>query len=383
MSLAVPIAFWTSVALLVYIYFGYPLTVWAVGLLKRTKLDREPWTGPISVVVVAYNEATRLRAKLNSIFDSDCGSQIREVLIGSDGSTDATAYLIDEYGDDRVRLIEFEERRGKPACLNDLIAECSSEVIVLTDARQELHPQAISTLAATFADFRIGAVSGELVLRESRGETSAARGIGFYWKYEKFIRRCESRFRSVPGATGALYAIRRNVFRPIAEDSILDDVVLPMQIIERGYHCAFEPGAIAYDEPSQSPTKESIRKRRTIAGCVQLMRDHPRWLNPRVNPIWWEYVSHKILRLFSPLLLVIAAATNVWLASDPRYLCLASVQGAFYVTAFMGWYYQHIGRRSAVFGPSLMFVALNLTTLAAWWDAMRGRFTPKWQQAAP
>ena len=381
MHLSLLIAFWVSAALVVYIYFGYPLTVWAVGLLWRTKLDREPWTGPISVVVVAYNEATRLRAKLDSIFASDCAAQIQEVLIGSDGSTDATSYLIDEYADDRVRLIEFPERRGKPACLNDLIAQCTSEVVILTDARQKLHPEAISKLAANFADVRVGAVSGELVLKASAGETSAARGIGFYWRYEKFIRRCESRFRSVPGATGALYAIRRNVFRPIPEDSILDDVVLPMRIIERGYHCAFEPEAVAYDEPSQSASKESIRKRRTIAGCVQLLRDHRRWLNPSGNPIWWEYVSHKILRLFSPLLLVIAAVTNVALAGDPWYLCFASVQGAFYLTAFMGWHYQRIGRRSAVFGPSLMFVALNLTTLAAWWDAMRGRFTPKWQQA--
>ena len=382
MPLSLQIAFWLSVALLGYIFLGYPVSIWVVGWLRPTRLDREPWARSISVVLVVHNEESRVRRKLSSILRSDCAHLICEVLVGSDGSTDGTAAVVESYPDDRVRLVEFNERRGKPACLNDLIAECTSEIVVLTDVRQELDPTAISRLASLFADVRTGAVSGELMFKQAETSSSAARGIGVYWRYEKFIRRCESRFRSVPGATGAFYVIRRNVFRPIPDSTILDDVAIPMQIVARGYHCAFEPGAIAWDEPSGSPEQEAIRKRRTIAGCVQLMREFPEWLSPMSNPIWFEFVSHKILRLLSPMLLVIAAVTNAMLVTADPYFQLMAVQGILYLCAALGWHYQRRGVSTRFSGVLLMFVALNITTVKAWWDALRGRFNPTWQRAA-
>jgi cellulose synthase/poly-beta-1,6-N-acetylglucosamine synthase-like glycosyltransferase len=376
------IAFWLCTLGLLYIYLGYPLLVWLVGLCWRTRLDHEPWKKPISIVIVAHNEASRLREKLDSIFASDCADQVCEVIVGSDGSTDTTPFVVSEYPDHRVRMVQFEERRGRPACLNDLVPECLSDVVVLTDVRHQLEPTAIRRLLEPFADVRVAAVSGELVLRKSDKDTATARGRSAFWKYEKFLRRCESRFRSVPGAIGALYAVRKNVFRKIPENTILDDVVLPMQLVMRGYHCAFEPGAIVYEELSASPRHDAMRRRRMIAGCFQLMRNHPAWLMPHTNPIWWEFISHKMLRLASPLLLAGATAANVLLVNEPRYAVCLALQFAFYVTAGMGWYYQRRGQRSRVFGPSLTFVSMNLMTLAAWWDALRGRFSPTWPRAA-
>lgn len=382
MPISLQIAFWLSLALLAYIYAGYPLLVWLAGIVRPTRLEREPWSRALSVVLVVHNEEGRIRRKLDSILRSDCADQICEILVGSDGSDDGTCAIVDSYPDDRVRLVEFSERRGKPACLNELIPDCRAEIVVLTDVRQELEPTAISRLAELFADVRTGAVSGELVFRHSGADSSAAQGIGAYWRYEKFIRRCESRFRSVPGATGALYAIRRNVFQSVPNCTILDDVAIPMQLVARGYHCAFEPGAVAYDEPSASPEQESVRKRRTIAGCAQLMREFPEWLSPRANPIWWEFVSHKILRLFSPLLLIVAAVTNALLVRFDPYFGLLAAQGVLYLAAALGWHYQRRGVGVRFTGVLLMFVALNVTTVSAWWDALRGRFNPAWQRAA-
>jgi poly-beta-1,6-N-acetyl-D-glucosamine synthase len=206
--------------------------------------------------------------------------------------------------------------------------------------------------------------------------------MGFYWSYEKLIRSAEGRFRSVPGATGAIYAMRRTLFRPIPPQTILDDVVIPMQAVEQGYRCLLERGAEAYDRPSVSTSKESIRKRRTITGCAQLIVSQPRWLLPWRNPIWWEYCSHKLMRLVSPLLLVGAGATNVWLMRNPVYSVCLALQGTLYVSALAGWLSQQFGRKSAVFGPSLMFVTLNTTTIAALWDAACGRFQATWRKAA-
>lgn len=375
------IIFWLSIAGIGYIYVGYPLLVWACGRFWGTELDREPWTGPISVVIVAHNEATDLWEKLDSIFASDCADQICEVLVGSDGSTDETVRTINNYPEDRVRLVEFEERCGTPACLNELIPQCTSEIVVLTDARQRLHYEAISGLAAVFADVRVAAVSGEVVTQDPEQANPAGGGVGFYGKYERWIRRSESRFRSVPGVTAALYAIRRNVFRPLPVDAVLDDVVLPMQLVSRGYHCAFEPGAIAYDYPLPSPEQDVARKRHTIAGCAQLLQLKPGWLSPHTNQIWWEYMSHKIARLASPLLLVGAGVANFALIGHWIFAELAALQILLYLMAFLGWHYQRRGSRLKLCGPPLTFVMLNTTTLAALWDAVQGRFTPTWQRA--
>ena len=379
---AVAVIFWVSVFLLAYIYAGYPLLVWALGRVRPFVPRREVFTGRMSVVIVGYNEASRLSQKLQSLMASDCASLIEDVLIGSDGSDDNTAEVIANFGDPRVRLVSFEERRGKPAVLNDLVPQCRTELVILMDARQALDPSALSRLAACFADERVGVVSGELVFRSEHADSTAAEGIGAYWKYEKFIRKSESRFRSVPGATGALYAIRKSLFRPIPPQTLLDDVVIPMQAIEQGYRCLIEPGAIAYDTPSQSSQQESVRKRRTIAGAAQLVINQPRWLLPWKNPIWIEFVSHKIARLCSPALLVTAAVANIALASQLLYGVLVGLQFAFYAAAGVGFIFQRQGKKSSLFGLPLMFVSLNTTTTAALWDALRGRFHATWQRAA-
>ena len=161
-----------------------------------------------------------------------------------------------------------------------------------------------------------------------------------------------------------------------------------MQAIERGYNCLFEPRAIAYDRPSQSSGQEAIRKRRTIAGAAQLMVQHPRWLFPSMNPLWFEFFSHKICRLASPFLLIAALGSN-WLLRDtaPLYGILLPIQGLFYEAAILGWLIQQSGRHQLLsragrcLGPFLMFLTLNLTTVAALWDALRGKYRVTWRKA--
>ena len=154
-----------------------------------------------------------------------------------------------------------------------------------------------------------------------------------------------------------------------------------MKIVTQGYRCVFEPRAIAWDTPSQSLGRESVRKRRTIAGAAQLVVNHPSWLVPWNNPIWLEFVSHKLLRLASPFLLLVVLVTNYALVSTHLlYAGLLFGQVAFYYTAFAGWMCQRIGQPSVLFGLQLTFMTLNLTTLAALWDAARGRFRVTWQR---
>lgn len=382
MTGALQIAFWASVAGLAYIYAGYPLLVAALGRWCGRRVYTEFRPRHVSVALVVHNEARNIRRKLDSLLAMTHAECLSEILVGSDGSTDETCDLVRTYPDARVRLCAFADRRGKPAVLNDLLAQCAGEIVLLTDARQEMDPDCLTQLLANFADPSVGVVSGELILRASRTATTAAEGIGFYWTYEKFIRKAESRFRGVPGATGACYALRRELYRPIPDDTILDDVAIPLQVVAAGGRCVFESRARVYDDPSQSPQQEAVRKRRTIAGAAQLVRKFPQWLSPFRQPLWFEYVSHKVLRLASPLLLVTVLATNAALSALPAYAGLLILQGLFYLSAAAGWWCQRAGRRAAVFGPSLMFLTLNWTTAQALWDACRSRYQVTWKKAA-
>lgn len=373
--------FWFSLAGLVYIYLGYPLLVKVLAQVFPMRRERHSADQKVSLVIACHNEAERIGHKLSVLLQSTQAGLIDEVLIGSDGSTDEFSAAVAEVNDSRVRLVEFSERRGKPAVLNDLIPQCRSEIVVLCDARQVLSDDAIPELLANFADPKVGVVSGELLFRQSSSDSTASRGIGAYWRYEKMIRRAEAQFRSVPGATGALYAIRREAFQPIPDSTLLDDVVIPMLAVTQGWRCVFERQAIAWDDPADSLGREAIRKRRTIAGAAQLVVHHPSWLLPWKNPIWLEFVSHKLLRLVSPVLLLSVAVTNILLSGQLPYSLLLLGQGCFYYSAFAGWLCQKIGRPSSIFGVQAMFLTLNATTVAALFDAVRGRFRVTWQRS--
>ncbi len=365
---------------MIYIFAGYPLLIFLLAKLRPRVVESKGEIKPFSIVITACNEEATLPSKLKNIFESTVAEKIVEVLIASDGSTDRTCEIIQEYADPRVKLHHFEERRGKPAMLNDVVPLCSSEIVVLMDARQMLAIDALQNLIQNFNDETIGVVSGELVFREEEG-TTASQGVGFYWKYEKFIRKHESKFASVPGATGAFYAIRKELFQPISQQTLLDDVQIPMQAVVQKKRCLFEPRAVIYDRPSQSTKQESIRKRRTIAGAFQLLLMNPGWLLPWKNPIWLQYLSHKVARLVSPLLLMIVAVTNVMLWESNLYRVILVLQFLFYTAAVVGWFCQRLGKRSRLLGPFLMFVSLNVTTLFALWDAVRGRFRVTWQRS--
>ena len=367
--------FWLSLAGLVYVYLGYPILVNLLAASFPMRRDRYLTDGQkVSVVIACHDEAVRIKNKLLELLSSPQACFIDEILIGSDGSNEDIAASIAALNDPRIRLVEFSNRRGKPAVLNDLVPQCRNEILVLCDARQILSDNAIPELLANFADPKVGVVSGELMFRQSSNDSTAGHGIGAYWRYEKMIRRAEAQFRSVPGATGAVYAIRREAFQKIPDSTLLDDVVIPMVAVTQGWRCVFERNAIAWDVPSDSLGREAVRKRRTIAGAAQLIVHHPSWLLPWKNPIWLEFVSHKILRLVSPALLLIVAVTNILLVSQLPYSLLLLGQISFYYSAFAGWLCQRLGRPSSIFGVQALFLMLNVTTVAALFDAIRGRF---------
>ena len=209
-----------------------------------------------------------------------------------------------------------------------------------------------------------------------------ARGVDAYWTYEKFIRDNESRSGSVPGATGALYALRKSLFRPIPDKTILDDVAIPLLITQQGFRCIFENRAKIYDDPSLSFEREAVRKRRTIAGNAQLTALYPRLLLPGCHPLWFRFLSHKVLRLFSPLLLLGLLLLNIPLLQIPVFAWTGRLQGIAYAIVLAGWLFKKAGLRSGWLGIPYLFFVLNVTTSLALWDAVTGRYEVRWTKSA-
>ena len=376
----IEIALVVSLTVLAYTYVGYPLLIWALARCFPRTVHRESCEPRVAVIIVAHNEAARIGCKIDTCMGVDYPKEKLRILVVSDGSGDATNEIVTSYAARGVTLLAFPTRRGKAACLNDAVASCDEDIVVFTDSRQRLDPLAIRCLVENFADPSIGAASGELVF-ETHGATAFGDGVDAYWRYEKFIRQQESRFHSTVGVTGALYALRRNCFRPIPADTILDDVVIPMNVVMERKRVVFENRAWAFDTPSRDHIQERVRKVRTIAGNYQLIVSHPRFFIPWRDSMFFQLISHKVLRLASPLFLLVLLVTNVILA--PRgflFQCLLAVQLLLYVLPAMGILWP-VARRWRVVKLATAFLFLNWFAVLGFIEFSRNRNAHLWRSS--
>lgn len=370
--------FWASLAALAYTFLGYALLI---GLLAkvagRPPRKSVPVTAPsVSAVLVAFNEQERILPRVENLLAANYPAEQLEILVVTDGSTDDTVTRLRGLANPRVRVLAREQRSGKSACLNAAIPQARGEIVVLCDARQRFAPHTIPELVANFSDPELGAVSGSLEIDPAA--TGVGGGVDLYWKLEKFIRACEGRFSSTIGATGAVYAIRRELFQPIPDDTLLDDVVIPMQIaVNHGRRVSFDPTAPAYDPQTTDPAKEKRRKLRTLAGNFQMLADHPGWLLPWRTGLWWQLLSHKYSRIVAPVFMVTMFAANSALAQAPFYRAVWFAHCAFYVLAGVGLLLPAL--RWKPFSLPAGFVFLNLMTVGGCVNWLRGAYRQgKW-----
>lgn len=359
--------FWVSCAIVVYVYLGYPalLTIWSWIRPRRLASGDSTLPG-VSIVIAARNEASRLAHRLDNLLQLDYPAARRQIIVVSDGSTDNTLAVLQRYRG-AVEIVAVKSG-GKALALNAGVARARHDILVFADARQVFARDALLELTAPFRDMRVGAVTGELLLdAESPGrrtadrrrtaargralakerragaerrrtiESTIADGVGLYWRYEKAIRRLESTVGSTLGATGAIYAIRRSLWAPLPDETILDDVLTPMRAVLAGYRTVFNPNARAFDRAAPDAQAEMRRKVRTLAGNYQILRLEPRLLLPWRNPVWLQYVSHKIGRLVVPYALLALAVSGAALAAHSLvYLTAFVAQCAFYILAAYG-----------------------------------------------
>ena len=362
------VLFWVCFALIGYAYFGYSVWLWVCAHVRSLPIRKSSsFTPSVSIIIAARNEEANLPAKLENLRQLKYPAQLLEIVVASDGSTDGTARILGEQASNIVAVI-LEESNGKACALNEAVRHASGEILVFMDARQYVELDAVSELVSCFADQAVGAVSGELLL-ESAAE-GAQEGLGIYWKIEKIVRRLESASGSVVGVTGAIYAIRRELYTEIPSGTILDDVFVPMNVARKGKRVVFESSAIARDRLFAEKGKEFSRKVRTLTGNYQLLRLSP-WLLSPANPLFFRFLSHKLLRLVVPMLLVLMLLAS-GLVGGPVYRTIFWLQVLFYVLAVLGTLVPSVKQFKPV-GVASTFVMLNAAAALAFYNFAAGR----------
>ena len=363
--------FWVSAALIGYVYLGFPALLTAITAVYKRPVRKGPFTPPVSLVIPAYNEERVIEEKLEACLRLDYPEDQLTIIVASDGSKDATAERARKYErDPRVRVLAFEQNRGKLAMLNDVMSGVDGGIVVFSDAATIPEPQSVRELAANFADPRVGAVSGIYKIRDDSG-AALGKQEDLYWKYETFLKEKEADLGSILGAHGALYAIRRDLY-PFPSSSIInDDFVIPMRIVAQGYRAAYEPKALAWEEAQDS--SGFGRRVRLMAGNFAQLAEMRGLVWP---PARWLtlffFLSHKAARLAAPFAMLAALVSNLFLLDSPFFRLTLALQVIFYGLSVLG---AMGGLRPRVLRLPYYFTMINLAAFFGFYYAVvrRGR----------
>jgi poly-beta-1,6-N-acetyl-D-glucosamine synthase len=373
------ISYWLCVAIALYPYLGYPAVAALLALSRGRRCQLEAATDPqpVTVVVAAHNEAQQIGRRVTEL--ARLAAEVHpqsEVIVVSDGSTDATGQIVRAALASNIHLIELPVNHGKAQALNCGVAAAQHDVVAFADARQTWDDATLPRLLERFADPQIGAVSGDLQLRTSSGGLAT---VDFYWRLEKALRVNESRWHSSIGVTGAVCAVRRSLFPRLPPGTILDDVYWPMAVVLQGRRVVHEPRALAYDQLPAEIQDEYRRKLRTLTGNFQLLSLIPGLVLPWKNPVWFQFLSHKVLRLVTPWLLLVAWCLSFALAGAMLYAVLFLGQSLAFLVGFVAWN-SHVMRRNRLLAVAAAVFALNYAAFIAFWVWLSGGAALTWKK---
>lgn len=376
------ILFWIAVLLIAYTYIGFPMFVVLRGLLLGRPYNRDELTAwpSVSMVISAYNEAKTIAEKLDNILSLDYPRERLEIVIASDGSSDGTDIIVERYKEYGVQLLSLP-RQGKASALNAAVAAARGEILVFSDANSMYKSDAIQALVKPFADPEIGGVAGNQVYLSEVSGGSSSDGERVYWSFDRMLKRFQGRSGNTLAATGAIYAIRKSLFRPIP-DGVADDLVTSTSVIAQGYRLVFAPDAIAYEPVAATNRAEFGRKLRVMIRCWRAFIFMRELLNPfRYGFYALQLFSHKILRylIVFPLLLLFLVSPLLW-KTGLIYQIATIAQVIFYSCALLGFLLNETR-----FGPMKMLTIpfyicmVNAATLVAIIKVLRGHQIKHWE----
>ena len=377
-------AFWLAACLMFYIYGGYPVWMYLRSRLQPRPQRQGSILPTVSIILAVHNGAALLRQKVAHLLSLNYPQDRMEIEIVSDGSTDGTDDILKEFQDPRIKCFQCSGHLGKAAALNIGMQSATGEILLFLDIRPWIESNALQLLVSNFEDPRVGCVTGELVLSEGGHDAGAKAVGGLYWRYEQWIRNCEAKVDSPLGVYGGFYAIRRKLASTLPEGTILDDMLQPLSVIRQGYRSVLDLRARVYDIWPKSLRGEFHRKVRTLAGNFQLLQLAP-WLLSRQNRLRFELISHKLMRLLVPLLLVILLASSALLANHSRlYAGALASQIVFYILAVLGSA-RNIPILTRLAAPASAFCMLNAAVVVGFYKFLftRGPLWKIWTSGVP
>ena len=356
----IKVLFWLSVFLVVYAYILYPLLL---ILLDRLNPVREPIFASrmpgVSVVIAAYNEEKHIAARIENLLELGCPRENLEIIIASDGSDDKTNEIVRSYEAQGVKLFAHPERRGKVNALNEAVPRASHAIVVFSDATTLFEKDVLKNLTRNFQNEKVGCVCG-LLRFVTAGGTRSGELEGVYWRFETMLKRLEGGRGALLGATGAIFAIRKELFIKLPSNTIIEDFVLPMKILERGYQVIFEPEAVALEETAKRIVHEKARRIRIGAGGFQALSLLGPMLNPARGFPALAFWSHKVIRWCVPFFMMTAGLTNLILIHEPLYFILFLLQCLFYLMALVGQALSWTHIYLKTFSLCYYFVSMNV-----------------------
>ncbi len=372
---------WLAATLLVYALIGYPLLM---ALIART-CERTGNATPssdvelptVSLIVPAYNEEVVLQRKIENALALDYPKEKLEIIVASDGSTDGTVAIAERFRGWGVMVLDFPERRGKAAVLNDAVSKAQGEVVCLCDANVLFESNALRWLVSRLQDSRIGAVTGDVRLTSE--DANFAAGEKLYYLLERAIQTGESHVGSVMGVDGGMYVLRKELFQSLPLDTILDDFVTTMRVIRQGKRVVYEPKAVARENGTPLARQEFRRRMRVSAGAMQALK---RGDFPPVTRIieFWQFLSHKLLRWLGPVWLMLLLGCSVWLSNASRiFLAITAAQLVFYSVALAATFSLSL-RRTRLGGVVFYFAMSHVAMAIGLVKGLLNRQPATWQR---
>lgn len=370
---------WLSIFLVFYVYAGYPVLLLAkqklFGARPRTVAGIEP---PVTLIISAFNEEDVIAEKIENSLALDYPAGKLEVMVVSDCSSDRTDEIVRGYSDRGVKLVRMKQRGGKTAGLNVAVPQAAGDIVIFSDANAMYDTGVVRMFVRNFADAAVGAATGESRYVVEDGDTSTA-SENLYWRYELALKRLESQLGSLVGGDGAIYAIRKALYRPL-QPSDLSDFVNPLQIVSQGYRNVYEGEAFSYEKGGESFDKEFRRKVRIVNRAWRGMMSMRHLLNPfRYGFFAIQAISHKLLRWLVPVFMLLAFFSNLLLIEQGGvYDLLFGAQVAFYGLAAIGLLQRNREQIARLFYIPYYFCLVNWASLRGIIDHFRGETYTVW-----
>jgi len=376
------IIFWLSVFLIIHSYILYPLLLFLTGKNYIPADDIEEEELPrVTVIIPARNEEKHIALKVKNTLGIDYPKDKVEIIVASDNSGDKTVERAREAGGNRVKIIEFTERKGKLGVINRCVREADGDFVVLTDANAMFSPYSVRRLVRHFKNRNVGCAGGAKIILKQGGSTSANEGL--YWKYESLVKKLETNLSSCTGLDGAIYMVRKSVFPFHREDKLfMDDLATSLAIVKGGYRCVYDEMAMASEQSSDSLNTEYKRKERIAAGALNVVIHNPSLLVPFVSPILFQLLSHKILRWFTFFLMMTALISNILIIGEGSIYTLSLLlQSVFYFLASTGCVLSVARlKSSALFSMPFYFTFTNIAQCTGILKLFTGVYKPYWER---